>query len=62
MVDRYTKAVLTVIALALISIVVSQAVPRAKAFSNCGMTALGPCFIAIVDCHKVPLVPSGVCG
>ena len=35
-VHRYTKVVLTVIALALVSLVASQAIPGAKAFSDCG--------------------------
>jgi hypothetical protein len=61
MVDRYTKAVLTVIALALIGIVVSQAVPRANAFANCGAGPNGPCFIAVVDCRKSVYASMGYC-
>ena len=52
MVDRYTKVVLTVIALALAGLVASQAIPGAKAFSDCGKWEHAPCYIAIA-------IPSG---
>ena len=52
MVDRYTKVVLTVIALALVGLVASQAIPGAKAFSDCGKWEHAPCYIAIA-------IPSG---
>ena len=48
MVHRYTKVGLTVIALALVGLVASQAIPGAKAFSDCGKWGDAPCYIAIV--------------
>jgi len=52
MVHRSTKVVLTVIALALAGLVASQAIPGAKAFSDCGKWEHAPCYIAIA-------IPSG---
>ena len=52
MVHRYTKVGLTVIALALVGLVASQAIPGAKAFSDCGKWEHAPCYIAIA-------IPSG---
>jgi hypothetical protein len=48
MVQRFSKVVLTVIALALAGLVASQAIPGAKAFSDCGKWEHAPCHIAIV--------------
>jgi hypothetical protein len=53
MTDTYTKAVLTVIALALVALVAEQAVPRANAqfgFAlGCDGSFNAPCFIRIVN-------------
>jgi zinc transporter ZupT len=48
-VDRYTKVILTVIAAALVAIVVQQAVPSASAAgSQCEGTYLDPCWVKIM--------------
>ncbi|WP_342241984.1 hypothetical protein [Inquilinus sp. OTU3971] len=51
MVDRYTKAILTVIAAALVALVVQQAVPDASAAvgSGCGLRSWESCYVTIVD-------------
>lgn len=48
-VDLYTKAVLTVIAIALVSIVFREAIPSARAQlgSGCGDSAFSACYIQI---------------
>jgi hypothetical protein len=48
MVDRYTKAVLTVIAVALSAIAFKSTFPTAVAQSSCGSAAV-PCFVQIVQ-------------
>lgn len=46
MTDRYTKIVLTVIAVALCVIAVQNAVPRARALGNgCGDSSSNPCYV-----------------
>lgn len=46
MVDRYTKTVLTVIAIALVGLLAAQLTPRAAAqTANCGSTVSTPCFV-----------------
>jgi hypothetical protein len=49
MVDRYTKAVLTVIAAALVALAIQQAVPSASAASDCGTRSYDPCYVKIVE-------------
>ena len=53
MIDRYTKVVLTVIALALVAIVAEQAMPRASAqfgFAlGCDGSPNSPCFIRLMN-------------
>jgi hypothetical protein len=44
MIDRYTKAVLTLIALALVALAVEQGIGRASAEFQCG-TPDTPCFV-----------------
>ena len=49
MADRYTKAILTVIAVALVALAVQQAVPSASAAgSECRGTYLDPCWVKIM--------------
>ena len=50
MVDRYTKVILTVIAAALVALVVQQAVPSASAAggSGCGLHSWEPCYVTVV--------------
>ena len=49
MIDLYTKAVLTVIAIALVLLVIKQATPYASAaFGDCGGQFTQPCYIEIV--------------
>ena len=52
MIDRYTKAVLTVIALMLIGIVAGQAIPGAKAQRECGSDPSMPCYLVVLNCSK----------
>jgi hypothetical protein len=49
MVDRYTKTVLTVIAAALVAIVIQEVAPNAIAQSgmDCGRTVHAPCCVTI---------------
>jgi hypothetical protein len=49
MIDKYTKAVLTVIAAALIVIVAQQAIRTARAQSSlaCAGTIIDPCYVSI---------------
>jgi len=56
--DRYTKAVLTVIALALVSLAINQAMPKAKAFgeNNCGLN-YSPCHIVIDNFRDLGAIP-----
>jgi hypothetical protein len=53
MTDIYTKAVLTVIALALVALVAQQAVPRASAqfglALGCDGSPNAPCFIRLMN-------------
>lgn len=50
MTDRYTKAVLTVIAVALCGLVVQNAVKLAGAVGEgCGSDWLDPCFVKVVQ-------------
>jgi hypothetical protein len=55
MVDRYTKAVLTVIALALIGTIAGQAIPAAKAQRECGQDYRSPCFLVVLNCTAVAM-------
>jgi hypothetical protein len=56
--DRYTKIVLTVIAVALLSLAVEQAVGRAKAAGEvCGANPDHPCYVRIVN----PCWGNGTC-
>ncbi len=49
MIDLYTKTVLTVIAVALILLVIKQAAPYASAaFGDCGSQFTEPCYMEIV--------------
>jgi len=49
MIDLYTKAVLTVIAIALILLVAKQAAPYASAaFGDCGSRVESPCYMEVV--------------
>jgi hypothetical protein len=48
MVDRYTKAVLTLIAAALAAIALEAALPRAVAQFACGVPAQ-PCYVLVVQ-------------
>jgi hypothetical protein len=48
MVDRYTKAVLTVIAVALSAIAFKSAFPPADAQSSCGSPAV-PCYVQVIQ-------------
>jgi hypothetical protein len=52
-IDRYTKGVLTVIAVALATIAVQQIVPTARALGDCGQSRSSPCFIEVVG--RVPV-------
>ena len=47
--DRYTKIVLTIIAAALVGLLVRGVAPGAKAESPICGTALEPCFVTNVD-------------
>jgi hypothetical protein len=48
MTDRYTKAVLTAIAAALLALVFQQAIPRVAAqISSCGSSSYNSCHITI---------------
>lgn len=48
-VDIYTKAVLTVIALALVALAARLAIPSAHAtFGDCGSYAFSPCYMQLV--------------
>jgi len=50
MVDRYTKAVLTVIAAALVALAVQQAVPAASAARlECAGSYFDPCWVKVMD-------------
>ena len=51
--DRYTKAVLTVIAAALLAIVLENALPKAAAQGGCGSAAF-PCVVQFPG--NVPVV------
>lgn len=61
--DRYTKAVLTVIAVALVVIAVRDAVPEARAFSQgcgdiinpCSVTNLTPLIVKVQTSAHDPL-------
>jgi hypothetical protein len=48
--DRYTKGVLTVIAVALSALAIEQAVPQAKAEGKvCGHTPSTPCYVDVTN-------------
>ncbi len=49
MLDVYNKSVLTVIAAALVAIVLQQAAPGAGASLSCGESPNRPCYVAIVS-------------
>jgi hypothetical protein len=50
MVDTYVKFILTVIAVALVALVVQQAAPRATAaFDSCGGNSHDPCYMRMVN-------------
>lgn len=49
MVDGYTKAILTAIAVALAAIAVQQVTHRASAEADCGDRALHPCYVSITN-------------
>ena len=47
MTDRYTKSVLTIIAIALCALVAQNSIPRASAQSGCGQWMYNPCYVSI---------------
>jgi len=55
MIDRYTKVMLTVIALALIGIIAGQAIPRAQAQHECGLQSRSPCYMVVLNCSAVAM-------
>ena len=49
--DRYTKAVLTIVAVALVSLALEHAFPSAQAqIGNCGVNEKEPCAVYLVSC------------
>ena len=54
MIDRYTKVMLTVIALALIGII-GQVIPGAKAQRECGLESRSPCYLVVLNCSAVAM-------
>jgi hypothetical protein len=55
MVDRYAKAVLTVIAAALVALVIQEVVPKAIAQSgmSCEGTRFNPCYVAVSNAAAI---------
>jgi hypothetical protein len=49
MLDRYTKVVLTIIAVTLVALVAQQAIPTARASADCGDSSYRPCYMHIVN-------------
>jgi hypothetical protein len=57
--DNYTKGILTVIAAALIMLVIQNFIPNAKAQlpnSGCGLTERTPCYVATAPARPLEII------
>ncbi|NTJ65155.1 hypothetical protein G6M50_30715 [Agrobacterium rhizogenes] len=47
--DKYTRTVLTIIAVSLAAIAIQNTIPPAKARGGCGEESYNPCFVKLVN-------------
>lgn len=47
--DKYTRVVLTVIAVSLVAIAIQNTITPAKARSSCGEESYNPCYVKLVN-------------
>ncbi|MBB3289285.1 hypothetical protein FHT91_004284 [Rhizobium sp. BK347] len=47
--DKYTRTVLTIIAVSLVAIAIQNTITPAKARGSCGEESYNPCFVKLVN-------------